>query len=162
MAEAAVAAAPAINVTRHGGAVRLSMPARVANDLNALQRGLRSLAERLGHPKCATGCDILHLMLEREFSLSEKVELNPQPLPPKAGPHPEPWLAAAGTGNTVLVSIPSRVNDDIEGLGKAIATVVGKLGCQACCSGFDILFQRELDMMALDERLNVSGFGRFR
>lgn len=154
-------ATAAINVTRHGGAVRLSLPARVANDLNALQRGLRSLAERLGHPKCATGCDILHLMLESEFSLTDKVELNPQPLPPKAGPVPDPWLPGGG-GQTVLVSIPPRVNNDVESLGKAIATVVGKLGCQACCSGFDILFQRELDMMALDERLNVSGFGRFR
>jgi len=160
MAEAAAAAA--IKVTRHEGAVRMTMPARVANDLNALQRGLRSLAERLGHPKCATGCDILHFMLEREFSLSEKVELNPQPLPPKAGPVPDPWVGAAGGGNTVLVSIPSRVNNDIESLGKTIATVLGKLGCQACCSGFDILFRQELDMMVVDERLNVSGFGRFR
>jgi hypothetical protein len=155
-------AAAAIKVARSEGAVRLTMPARVANDLNALQRGLRSLAERLGHPKCATGCDILHFMLEREFSLSENVELNPQPLPPKADPQPQPWLAAASAGQTVLVSIPSRVNNDVESLGKAIAVVVGKLGCQACCSGFDILFRRELDMMAVDERLNVSGFGRFR
>jgi hypothetical protein len=158
---ATVAAAPAINVARHGGAVRLSMPARVANDLNALQRGLRSLAERLGHPKCATGCDILQLMMEREFSLSEKVELNPQPLPPK-DPTPDPWAAATGGGSTVVVSIPPRVNNDIDSLNKTIATVVGKLGCQACCSGFDILFRRELDMLAVDDRLNVSGFGRFR
>ena len=156
MAEATVAAAPAINVTRQGGAVRLSMPARVANDLGALQRGLRSLAERLGHPKCATGCDILQLMLEREFSLSEKVELNPQPLPPKA----EPLFAA--TQNTVVVSIPGRVNGDIESLTKVVGTVLGKLGCAACCSGFDILFQRELDLMTVDDRLNVTGLGRFR
>jgi hypothetical protein len=161
MAEApAAAAAPAIKVTRHDGAVRLTMPARVANDLNALQRGLRNLAERLDHPKCATGCDILQLMLEREFSLTEKVELNPQPLPPKAGPLPDPWLSAAS--NTVLVSIPARVNNDIDLLGKTIATVVGKLGCQACCSGFDILFQEELGILGVDERLNVTGFGRFR
>jgi hypothetical protein len=156
------AAAAAMKVTRHEGAVRLTMSARVANDLNALQRGLRSLAERLGHPKCATGCDILHFMLEREFSLSEKVELNPQPLPPGGGPSPDPWHGKAGASNAVLVSIPAKVNNDIESLGKAIAAVVDRLGCKPCCSGFDILFQRELDVMAVDERLNVSGLGRFR
>lgn len=152
----------AITMTRHEGAVRLTMAARVANDLHALQRGLRSLAERLGHPACATGCDVLHLMMESEFSLSEKVELNPQPLPPK-GPLPDPWHAQAGSSaRTVLVSIPAKVSGDIESLTKAVGAVVDKLGCKPCCSGFDILFQRELAVIGLDERLNVSGVGRFR
>jgi hypothetical protein len=44
------------------------MSAKVANDLGALQ-GLKSLAERMGHPACATACDILHLATEREFIL---------------------------------------------------------------------------------------------
>jgi hypothetical protein len=151
-----------VKVTRHEGAIRLTMPARVANDLNALQNGLRSLAERLGHPKCATGCDILHLLLEREFSLSEKVELNPQPLPPRE-PHPDPWVRPVGdAARTVVVSIPTKVNSDIESLTKAVASVVDKLGCRPCCSGFDILFQRELEVMAVDEHLNVSTLGRSR
>ena len=68
----------ALSVTRRGGAIRLTLPARVANDLGALQKGLKSLAERLGHPQCATGCDILHFTLEREFTLTDAVALNPQ------------------------------------------------------------------------------------
>ena len=74
---------PAMSMALKGGAVRLTMSARVANDLGALQEGLKSLAERLGHPSCATGCDILHLMLERDFTLGgavsrgEAVSLNP-------------------------------------------------------------------------------------
>jgi hypothetical protein len=154
-------AATALKVTQQQGADRLTMPARVANDLNALQKGLRSLAERLGHPKCATGCDILHFMLEREFVISEKVELNPQPLPPRAGPLPDPWLARpSGSARTVLVSIPTAVNSDVESLGKAIGAVVDKLGCKACCSGFDILFQRELEVLGVDERFAVTSIGR--
>ena len=149
----------AVKVSHHDGTVRLTLGARVANDLNALQKGLRSLAERLGHPACATGCDILHLMTEQEFSLSDKVELNPQPLPPRAGPTPDPWRAS---GRTVLVSIPAKVSNDIESLTKAMAAVVGKLGCKPCCSGFDILFQRELGALGVDEHLNVSGIGRYR
>jgi hypothetical protein len=145
-----------VGVARKGGAVRLTLPARVANDLSALQKGLGSLAERLGHTACATGCDILEIMQEREFILSEAVALNPQPLPPRpdsllAGPSPIPWR--------VSVTIPDAVNNNIESLRKAVAVAVGKLGCSQCCSGFDIAFRREVQTMALDEHLNVARFG---
>lgn len=144
-----------VKVSRHGGAVRLTLPARVANDLGALQKSLGSLAERLGHAQCATGCDILDLMMEREFILTEGVALNPQPLPPLArGPLPDPWR--------VSVTVPDHVSQDINSLKKAIGVVVGKLGCAACCSGFDIQFQREVATMHLDEKLNVTHFGGVR
>src|SRR5215203_7553307 len=130
--------AEAVNVTLRGGAVRLTMSAKVASDLGALQKGLKSLAERLGHSACATGCDILHLGMEREFTMGgpgQEVQLNPQPLPPRShlaeGPSPEPW-------KPVTVVIPDRVSRDINALTKAAAVVLGKLGCGQCCSGFDI------------------------
>jgi hypothetical protein len=147
----------ALKMTRKGGTIRLTLPARVANDLGALQRGLKSLAERLGHPQCATGCDILHFMLERDFALTDAVALNPQPLPP-GGPHaesfgplPDPWR--------ITVTVPDRVTNNIETLTKALSVVVGRLGCAACCSGFDILFRREIGTIALDEQANVARFG---
>ena len=98
--------------------------------------------------------------MEREFTLGgigQEVALNPQPLPPKdvvAGPSPEPW-------RPVTVAIPDRVSRDINALTRATAAVLGKLGCGQCCSGFDILFRREMDVLTVDEKLNVSGFGRF-
>jgi hypothetical protein len=148
-----------LKVSRRGGAVRLTLPAKVANDLGALQKGLKSLAERLGHPQCATGCDILHLGLEREFLLTDAVELNPQPLPPR-GPLPDPWVSGPQPEPwRVTVTIPDRVNENIEALTKAVAVVVDKLGCRPCCSGFDILFRREIATLALDEQLNVVRFG---
>jgi hypothetical protein len=150
----------ALSVTRKGGAIRLTLPARVANDLGALQKGLKSLAERLGHPQCATGCDILHLMLEREFTLTDAVALNPQPLPPVAGPLPDPWrLGPFPQPWQVTVTLPDRVSHNINELTKAVAVVVDKLGCGACCSGFDILFRREIGTIALDEQVNVARFG---
>jgi hypothetical protein len=143
------------------GAVRLTMPARVANDLGGLERTLAQLAERMGHPNCATGCNVLFLQLEREFTAGEEVMLNPQPLPPA------PWDRIGLPSDPVPVrpvdvSVPAQVTDDIGSLQKAIATVLGKLGCPECCSGFDIAFRRELDLIALDENLEVQGFGRFR
>jgi hypothetical protein len=148
-----------VSTAIRGGAVRLTMSAKVAGDLGALQKGLKSLAERLGHPNCATGCDILHLGMEREFAaggLGGEVALNPQPLPPRelflvGGPQPEPWA--------VNVAIPDKVSRDINALTRATAAVLNKLGCGQCCSGFDIIFRRELDLLTVDENLNVRGFG---
>ena len=149
-----------VNLTVRGGTVRLTMNAKVAGDLGALQKGLKSIAERLGHPACATGCDILHLGLEREFTLGgvNEVALNPQPLPPRelgfaAGPGPVPWQ--------VTVAIPDKVSRDINALTRATAAVLGKLGCPQCCSGFDIVFRRELDMLGVDANLNVHGYGKY-
>jgi hypothetical protein len=139
----------------------MTLAAKVAGDLGALQKGLKSLAERLGHPTCATGCDILHLGMEREFTFGgagAEVALNPQPLPPRElafGPLPDPW-------RPVTVTIPDKVSRDINALTRATAVVLGKLGCGQCCSGFDILFRRELDMLAVNENLDVQGFGRLR
>jgi len=150
---------PPVKLAREGGAVRLTLSARAANDLGALERSLKSLAERLGHPACATGCDTLFLQLERDFTVNDEVQLNPQPLPPRGGlalpQDPVPI-------RTVHVLVPERVNNNIKSIQKALATTLGKLGCPACCSGFDILFQRELDLIAFDERLNATGFGRLR
>jgi hypothetical protein len=137
-------------LARQGGAVRLTLSAKVANDIGALEGSLKSLAERLGHPACATGCDTLFLQVERDFTIGDDVTLNPQPLPPRA------------EVGTVHVVIPEKINNNLKSIQKALATTLGKLGCQACCSGFDILFQNELDMIAFDDKVNATGFGRFR
>jgi hypothetical protein len=141
-----------------GAAMRLTLSAGVANDLKALNKGLKDLAERLGHSACATGCNELHLNLERDFAArinGNAVALNPQPLPPIALPQdPVPWKA-------VRVSAPGAVFDNINHLGSAIEKVLGRLGCPRCCSGFDILFQRELDGFVVDAKLGIKGTGRF-
>jgi hypothetical protein len=150
---------PPAKLARQGGAVRLTLSAKAANDLGALERSLKSLAERLGHPACATGCDTLFLQLERDFTVGDEVQLNPQPLPPRGGlALPQDPIPV----RTVHVMIPEKVNNDIRAIQRALTKTLGKLGCQACCSGFDILFQRELDLIAFDDRVNARGFGRFR
>jgi hypothetical protein len=141
-----------------GTAMRLTLSAGVANDLKALKTGLKDLAERLGHSACATGCNELHLNLERDFTArisGKAVSLNPQPLPPIALPQdPIPWKA-------VQVTAPAKVFDDIELLGSAIERVLERLGCASCSSGFNILFQRELDGFLFDAELDIKGTGRF-
>jgi hypothetical protein len=140
------------NITRKGGAVRLTLSAKVANDLSALQRSLRLVAERLGHPACATGCDILHLKLEEEFAVGDSVALNPQPLPPRS-------LSLEQRMQSITVTIPDNVSGNIDALTRAVGIVLDQLGCSACCSGFDILFRREFNTIALNERGEVARFG---
>lgn len=155
--------ANSLTLARRGGAMRLTLPANVASDLGELQASLKSLAERLGHSTCATGCDILYLQMERDFTvrgLKGNVELNPQPLPPIAD-FAVHRAASPVPSQTVNVAMPGEVFNDIGQLNAAVERVVGKLGCSACCSGFDILFRRELDMIVLDKNLKASGFGRF-
>ncbi|MBC9246378.1 hypothetical protein H4P12_06550 [Paracoccus sp. 11-3] len=51
----------------------------------------------------------------------------------------------AMTTNPVRVSLPASVASDIGSLKKALGSVLDHLGCQACCSGHDILFELQRD-----------------
>ncbi len=152
-----------LKLARQGGAERLTLSARAANDLGALQKSLKSLAELLGHSACATGCDILFMQMERDYVLSEELQLH-------TVPQAQPFIGGLSTASPqdpiptapVHVLISDRINNNIRSLQRALQVTVGKLGCPACCSGFDIMFQRELDLLAVDDRFGVRGFGRFR
>ncbi|AUH65799.1 hypothetical protein [Paracoccus zhejiangensis] len=49
--------------------------------------------------------------------------------------------------NPVRVSLPASVASDIDRLKKAVGSVLGHLGCQACCSGHDIMFELQRDFI---------------
>jgi hypothetical protein len=142
-------------ITRQGGTVRLTLPAKVANDLGALQQSLKRAAERMGHSACATGCDMLSITLEQELAFTERASLDAD----RASRYQAFEPLARGS---ITVSIPNKVSGDIEALTRAVSNVVSKLGCAPCCSGFDILFRGETNMMVLDERAEVVRFGGLR
>jgi hypothetical protein len=137
--------------------VRIQLPARIGNDLGALRETIGELADRLGCPHCFSGADC-HFLREKNFVVDPEGRL---------GPVPDPWRTLPQdpvpirTARSVQVSLPARVSNDIEGVQAAIGNVLGKLGCDFCCSGFDILFRNELDLIRVDEELNVESFGRF-
>lgn len=47
------------------------------------------------------------------------------------------WPTSEGS---IRVTIPAEVGYDLKNLQKTIGNVMGRLGCPACCSGFDISF----------------------
>ncbi|MGY1617381.1 hypothetical protein ACI797_11645 [Geodermatophilus sp. SYSU D00691] len=56
----------------------------------------------------------------------------------------------------VRVSVPPKVLGDLDAIQRVQADVLGQLGCQACCSGFDIRFDL-VRQFVVDEQLNVRG-----
>jgi hypothetical protein len=63
-------------------------------------------------------------------------------------------IAAAGLSNVVRVSVPVDVYFSIDRIQKVQKDILGRLGCMACCSGWDIRFDLER-RFAVDEKLNV-------
>jgi len=45
-------------------------------------------------------------------------------------------------------------------INKAVDNAMRQLGCAPCCSGFDILFRRWMDAIAINEKAEVAAFGQ--
>ena len=118
------------------GPVRITIPAKVAYDLNSLNKGIDAVLDRLGCLPCFSGADCTFLH-ERDFIINERLEVN-------AGPFPEPWSVASQIQlRPVVVSLDRETSYDIEKVKSVVANVLGKLGCSQCHSGFDITFRHE-------------------
>lgn len=59
---------------------------------------------------------------------------------------------------TVRVSLPVSVAYDIDKIQKVQRSILDRLGCMACCSGWDIRFDVHRDFL-VDERLEVREVG---
>jgi hypothetical protein len=130
--------------------IRITIPASVAYDLKKLQDGLGGILDKLGCMACCSGFDIT-LLQERNFVISENLEIN-QPARSAFGPFPEPWLPQDPVPCRVIM--PVKVSYNLEQVQDVLARVAGKLGCEACCSGFDIAFMQERNFL-VDEALNI-------
>jgi hypothetical protein len=69
--------------------------------------------------------------------------------------------AAIGTWPTperpARVSIPAKVAFDLKTFQKVQASILDRLGCPACCSGWDIRWDT-LQSFRVDERLDIQPF----
>lgn len=66
-------------------------------------------------------------------------------------------------GVPVRVSLPASVASDISSLKKAVASVLDWMGCPACCSGRDIMFELQRDLVIhgkLSDRAQVGAISR--
>jgi hypothetical protein len=67
-------------------------------------------------------------------------------------------LAEGAWGNVVRVSLPAEVAFDVDRFQEIQKSILGKLGCMACCSGWDIRYDIERRFI-VDEKLNVRSVG---
>ena len=135
--------------------VRITLPAAVAYDLTALQKGIAVIAERLGCQPCFSGANCT-FQLERDFVIDEKLQIGPRTRD-LSGPTPQPWEPQELLANRVSVTLPATVSYNLEQIQEVVAKVAGRLGCAPCCSGFDITFLQERELI-FDEALNIRSF----
>lgn len=65
---------------------------------------------------------------------------------------------ALGASNVVRVSVPASAYFKLDAMQKIQKDILGRLGCLACCSGWDIRFDLQRQFL-VDEKLNVREFG---
>ena len=131
---------------RAHGTVRVSLPAKVAYNPDALKKSLTSILDRLGCPRCFSGANCF-FQAERNFIFDPAgaVSLNPQPLPPVA------------SHATVVLAPANRY--DIDKVFKSIDAVIKGLGSCPCHSGIDVLYQHELPVLGITEKFEVQQMG---
>jgi hypothetical protein len=142
---------------RSAGPVRITLPARVAYDPDALKKSIASIAEQLGCPKCFSGADC-YFQTEREFVVNPPGKATPAGpvagILPEAvqGPDPTPWK--------VTVGLSSGVKYDLDKIFTAVDRVIDLIGPHPCISGFDVLFRDELNVIVVNEQLKGQRFGQ--
>lgn len=123
---------------RAAGTVRVTLPAKVAYDPNALKESIAALVERLGCPECFSGAACL-FETERDFVVNGPRELRlPQ------DPVPLRTALEAAPANRVTVGLASSVKYDLKKVYAAVDRVIDIIGPHPCISGFDTLFRDEL------------------
>jgi len=135
---------------RARGTVRVSLPAKVAYNPDALKKSIASIADRLGCTRCFSGANCL-FQSEKDFVFDpagalSKTALNPQPLPPRHS-------------TLATVSLAPGLRYDIDKVFKAVDAVIKGLGPCPCHSGFDVLYQNELPVLTVNEKFEAQGFG---
>lgn len=139
MPAAAVEGEPKV---RAHGSIRVSLPAKIAYNPDALKKTIGGLLEQLGCPRCFSGADCL-FTFERDYVVNPQggfaaVDLNPQPLPPRA--------------STATASLTRGMRFDIDKVFNAVDQVINTLGPCPCHSGFDVLYQNELPVIGVSEQ----------
>lgn len=127
-------------------AVRVSVPASVAANIDGLKKSIASVLDRLGCPACCSGFD-LRMELQREFTLRGKVS--------DAG---RVGGFAGGRLNRQIPALRVGVSPEavasIDGVFAAIDRIADLSGHSACATGCDIFFDLER-IFVLDAKLNI-------
>jgi hypothetical protein len=135
-----------------GKTVRVSLPASVANDIDAFKKGIGNLMEKLGCGKCFSGADCRFSTI-KDWVIDEKLSVSHHRRFPDADPEGSP----ADVSPEAVVTMSAKASYDIKLVFRAIDKIA-KIGGHPCHSGRDVLFQQELRYM-VDESVNILRYG---
>lgn len=135
---------------RARGPVRVTIPAAIAYDPDALKQSLADILDRIGCRACCSGADIL-LQTERDFISDQGLRARAL-----ADPDPHPWRVSEA--HQFTVGLASSVKYDIDSVFKAIDKVIDVIGPHPCISGFDVLLRDELRTIVVNEKLEAQNF----
>ncbi len=120
----------------HGGAVRITIPAKVAYDLPAFQKSLGIVVEKLGCVECGSMFDCTFFTV-RDFVINEALEISSVA---EVDPTPEP-------AREIVVNLPLKVSSNIGLLQQAVARIADQINHSECTSGFDITFRNVCEFL---------------
>jgi hypothetical protein len=143
--------AMATKFVTHGDPITIRLPAKVAFSLDALQKVLPGLAERLGCPQCFSGRDC-RFRLERQFLVDDQLAIHVGASDPDGDPVHSGDTFLTNTATRVSVRLAGEVSSDLGALTRSIAEIVDKLGHPQCFSGFDISFREQVERIMLVDR----------
>jgi hypothetical protein len=123
-----------------GGAVRLSIPAKVAYNADAFKKSIYTLLDDLGCPKCFSGVDC-YMTTIQDYVFDPKESLIRSAV--SGDPNPQPSLLRSQ--RTLSVGISPKTSFDIDKIDSALDDIFKDIGCLACCSGNDIFFRNRFD-----------------
>jgi hypothetical protein len=164
-----------VQQVRSGGPVRISLPAKVAYNKDALKETIVSVVEQLGCPRCFSGHDC-QFSLERNLSVDADGKVSgggESPIPAMAvNPDPVPWKVVVGFQGTVAF--------DIDQVLKAVDNVIAELAeinaartagptnaklrpgiefCNTCHSGRDVTYVNEVILIGVDKNQQTQQYG---
>ena len=122
------------------GAVRLSIPAKVAYNADAFKKSIYTMLEELGCPKCFSGVDC-YLTTIQDYVFDPRENL----IRAAAYGDPNPQPNAMSAARTLSVGISPKTSFDIDKIDVALNDIFKDIGCLACCSGNDIFFRNRFD-----------------
>jgi hypothetical protein len=131
------------------GPIRVTLPASIAYDPDALKKSLGEVLGQIGCRACCSGADIL-LQMERDFIADQDLSFRQRSL--AQDPEPSPWRDAK---HQYTVALSPSVSHDIDKVFTAIDRVIDILGPCACCSGFDVLLRDQMRMIVVNENLEA-------
>ena len=162
-------------LVRSGGPVRISLPAKVAYNKDALKKTIVSVVEQLGCPRCFSGHDC-QFSLERNLSVDQdgKVSGGGESHIPalSVNPDPVPWKVVVGfQGNAAfnIDQVLTSVDNVIAGLAEVNAARnaepassefrTGIEFCNTCHSGRDVTYVNEVILIGVDQNQQTQHYG---